>query len=167
MQVAVLGTGAMGAGMTRSLLRAGHTVRVWNRTAARAEPLAADGATVAASPAEAVRGAEVVLVVLFDTAAVLEVLAAAAGVAEPDAVWLQASTIGPDGTERVAALAAERGLRLVDAPVLGTKGAGRAGQARRAAVRRPGGRRGGRPGPRGDLGPHRVTRASGWARPAR
>jgi 3-hydroxyisobutyrate dehydrogenase len=122
MQVAVLGTGTMGAGMSRSLLRAGHTVRVWNRTAARAEPLAADGATVSGGPGEAVRGAEVVLVVLFDTAAVLEVLAAAAGSAEPGTVWLQASTIGPDGTERVASLAAERGLRLVDAPVLGTKG---------------------------------------------
>ena len=122
MQVAVLGTGTMGAGMSRSLLRAGHTVRVWNRTAARAEPLAADGASVAASPGDAVRGAAVVLVVRFDIAAVLEVLAAAAGSAEPDTVWLQASTIGPDGTERVAALAAERGLRLVDAPVLGTKG---------------------------------------------
>ena len=90
MHVAVLGTGTMGAGMSRSLLRAGHTVRVWNRTAQRAEPLAADGATVAGS-------------------------------AGPDAVWLQASTIGPQGTERVAALAAEHGLRLVDAPVLGTK----------------------------------------------
>jgi len=122
MQVAVLGAGTMGAGMTRSLLRAGHTVRVWNRTAARAEALAADGATVAGSPAEAVRGAEVVLVVLFDTAAVLDVLAEAAGDADPAAVWLQASTIGVDGTEQVAALAAERGLRLVDAPVLGTKG---------------------------------------------
>jgi 3-hydroxyisobutyrate dehydrogenase len=121
MQVAVLGTGAMGAGMTRSLLRAGHTVRVWNRTAERAEPLAADGATVAGSAGEAVRGAEVVLVVLFDTAAVLDVLADAAGAAEPGAVWLQVSTIGPQGTERVAALAAEHGLRLVDAPVLGTK----------------------------------------------
>ena len=121
MQVAVLGTGTMGAGMSRSLLRAGHTVRVWNRTAERAEPLAADGATVAGSAGEAVRGAEVVLVVLFDTAAVLDVLADAAGAAEPGAVWLQASTIGPQGTERVAALAAEHGLRLVDAPVLGTK----------------------------------------------
>jgi len=121
MRVAVLGTGTMGAGMTRSLLRAGHTVRVWNRTAARAQPLAADGATVADSPGEAVRGAEVVLVVLFDTAAVLDVLAAAAGAAQPAAVWLQASTVGVEGIERVAELAAERGLRLVDAPVLGTK----------------------------------------------
>lgn len=121
MQVAVLGTGTMGAGMSRSLLRAGHAVRAWNRTATKAEPLAADGATVAASPGGAVRGAEVVLVMLFDTAAVLDVLAEAAGDAEPGAVWLQGSTIGPEGTERVAALAAEHGLRLVDAPVLGTR----------------------------------------------
>lgn len=119
MRVAVLGTGTMGAGMARSLLRAGHAVTVWNRTAARAEPLAADGATVAGSPAAAVAGAEVVVLMLFDTDAVLAVLADAAAAA-PDAVWLQASTIGPEGTARVAA--SVPGLRLVDAPVLGTKG---------------------------------------------
>jgi 3-hydroxyisobutyrate dehydrogenase len=117
MQVAVLGTGIMGAGMARSLVRAGHAVTVWNRTAAKAEPLAADGATVAGSAAEAVAGAEVVVVMLFDTAAVLAVLAEAG---PSDAVWLQASTIGPDGIREVAA--AHPGLRLVDAPVLGTKG---------------------------------------------
>lgn len=117
MQVTVLGTGTMGAGMARSLVRAGHAVTVWNRTAARAEPLAADGATVAGSPAEAVAGAEVVVLMLFDTGAVLSVLDAAAG---SDAVWLQASTIGPEGTDAV--VAAAPGLRLVDAPVLGTKG---------------------------------------------
>ena len=119
MQVAVLGTGIMGAGMARSLLRAGHDVRVWNRTAARALPLTDDGATVAGTPAAAVEGADVVLVMLWDTAAVLEVLGAAAGSA-PDAVWLQASTIGPDSMREVAA--AHPDLRLVDAPVLGTKG---------------------------------------------
>lgn len=119
MRVAVLGTGVMGTGMARSLLRAGHAVTVWNRTAARAEPLAADGATVAGTPAEAVAGAEAVVVMLFDAAAVLEVLAAAG---PSPAVWLQASTVGPEGTARVAELAAERGLRLLDAPVLGTKG---------------------------------------------
>jgi 3-hydroxyisobutyrate dehydrogenase len=119
MQVAVLGTGIMGAGMARSLLRAGHDVRVWNRTVARAQPLAEDGATVAGTPAGAVEGAEVVLVMLWDTPAVLDVLGAAAGAA-PDAVWLQASTIGPDGMREVAA--ARPDLRLVDAPVLGTRG---------------------------------------------
>jgi 3-hydroxyisobutyrate dehydrogenase len=119
MQVAVLGTGVMGAGMARSLLRAGHDVRVWNRTAARAQPLADDGATVAGTAAAAVDGAEAVLVMLWDTAAVLDVLGAAGGSA-PDAVWLLASTIGPDGMRAVAA--AYPDLRLVDAPVLGTKG---------------------------------------------
>jgi len=119
MQVAVLGTGIMGAGMARSLLRAGHSVRVWNRTAARARPLAGDGATVADTPAAAVDGAEAVLVMLWDTAAVLDVLGAAAGSA-PGAVWLQASTVGPDGMRQVAAAHAD--LRLLDAPVLGTRG---------------------------------------------
>ncbi|HST67864.1 MAG TPA: NAD(P)-dependent oxidoreductase, partial [Mycobacteriales bacterium] len=119
--VTVLGTGIMGAGMARSLLRAGHAVTVWNRTAAKAAPLADDGATVAGTAAEAVAGAEVVLVMLFDTAAVLDVLTAASA-RKTDAVWLQASTIGPEGMLEVAALAAGRGLRLVDAPVLGTKG---------------------------------------------
>jgi 3-hydroxyisobutyrate dehydrogenase len=118
MQVAVLGTGIMGAGMARSLLRAGQDVRAWNRTAARAEPLAADGATVAETAAAAVDGADVVVVMLWDVAAVLDVLGAAAGSA-PDAVWLQASTVGPDGMARIAA--AHPDLRLVDAPVLGTR----------------------------------------------
>ena len=118
MQVAVLGTGIMGAGMARSLLRAGHDVRVWNRTAARAQPLADDGATVAGTAAGAVEGAEVVLVMLWDITAVLDVLGAAAG-ASPDAVWLQASTVGPDGIREIAA--ARPDLRLVDAPVLGTR----------------------------------------------
>jgi 3-hydroxyisobutyrate dehydrogenase len=121
MQVAVLGTGIMGAGMARSLLRAGHAVRVWNRTAAKAEPLAESGATVAPTAAEAVAGAEVVVVMLFDTAAVLEVLAAASEHAS-DAVWLQASTLGQEGMLEVAALAAGRGLKLLDAPVMGTRG---------------------------------------------
>jgi len=119
MQVAVLGTGIMGTGIARSMLRAGHDVRVWNRTAARAQPLADDGATVAGTAAAAVEGAEVVLVMLWDTPAVLDVLAAAAGSA-PDAVWQLASTIGPGGMAEVAA--ARPDLRLVDAPVLGTKG---------------------------------------------
>nr|WP_230323353.1 NAD(P)-binding domain-containing protein [Cellulomonas hominis] len=76
--VAVLGTGIMGAAMARNLLRAGHAVRVWNRSAAKAEPLAADGATVAGSPAEAVDGADVVLTMLHDGAAVAEVIRQAA-----------------------------------------------------------------------------------------
>ncbi len=119
--VALLGTGTMGAGMARSLLRAGHAVRVWNRTAARADPLRADGAEVLPTAAEAVDAADVVVLMLFDTAAVLEVLTEIAGSVSGAAVVLQTSTIGPAGTAEVARLAAEHGLRLLDAPVLGTK----------------------------------------------
>ncbi|UFN46125.1 NAD(P)-dependent oxidoreductase [Nocardioides okcheonensis] len=119
MRVTVLGTGTMGAGMARSLLRAGHEVTVWNRTASRAEPLAADGARVAADAADAVASAEAVVTILFDTVSVLEVMT---DVSLPQGcVLLQSATIGVDGTERVVALAGERGWLLVDAPVLGTK----------------------------------------------
>lgn len=119
--IALLGTGTMGAGMTRSLLRAGLPVTVWNRTTEKARPLADDGATVAETAEEAVQGADVVITMLFDADSVESVVG---GVADrmQDAVWLQSSTIGPDATERVASFAKDRGLTLVDAPVLGTKG---------------------------------------------
>ncbi|MHA3701304.1 NAD(P)-dependent oxidoreductase [Jatrophihabitans sp. YIM 134969] len=118
--MALLGTGTMGAGMARSMLREGLDVRAWNRTREKAEPLAADGATVADSAADAVTGADVVVLMLFDADSVLAVLADAAEAA-PDAVWVQSSTTGLDGTARIAAFAAEHDLALVDAPVLGTK----------------------------------------------
>ena len=120
--VALLGTGTMGVGMTRALLRAGLRVAVWNRTKDRAAPLADDGATVADSPADAVRGADVVITMLFDADAVQQVLDEAAEAFGDDAVWLQASTVGPEATARLAGFASDRGLTFVDAPVLGTKG---------------------------------------------
>ncbi|NUT41284.1 MAG: NAD(P)-binding domain-containing protein, partial [Thermoactinospora sp.] len=73
--VAVLGTGLMGAPMARNLLRAGLSVTVWNRTREKAEPLAADGAVVAGSPAEAVEGAGVIVTMLSDGDAVLAAMA--------------------------------------------------------------------------------------------
>jgi 3-hydroxyisobutyrate dehydrogenase len=68
--VAVLGTGIMGAAMARNLLAAGMEVRVWNRTREKADPLARDGAAVGTSPAEATEGAEFMVTMLSDTAAV-------------------------------------------------------------------------------------------------
>jgi 3-hydroxyisobutyrate dehydrogenase len=118
--VAVLGTGTMGAGMARNLLQADHEVRVWNRTRAKAEPLAADGATVVDDPAEAVRGAEVVLVILYDADSVVEVLEQAAPGLSAQSVVVQASTVGLD-VARVAEVAGRLGVGLLDAPVLGTK----------------------------------------------
>jgi 3-hydroxyisobutyrate dehydrogenase len=126
--VAVLGTGIMGAPMARNLAGAGHDVRAWNRTAERAQPLAADGVTVAGSVAEAVAGADVVLTMLSAADAVLAVAADALPAMDDDAVWLQASTIGLEATQRAGDLARERGVAYVDAPVLGTKAPAEAGQ---------------------------------------
>jgi len=119
--VAVLGTGIMGAGMARSLLRNQIPVRAWNRTASRAQPLAADGALVAGSVTEAVSGADVVLTMLYDGDAVLDVMTEAAPACSPSAIWLQSATIGLAATTQAAALAETAGLRLLDAPALGTK----------------------------------------------
>ncbi|SDQ29507.1 3-hydroxyisobutyrate dehydrogenase [Curtobacterium sp. UNCCL20] len=121
MRVTVLGTGAMGAGVAGSLLREGHEVTVWNRSADRAAPLGERGATVADDAGAAVADAEVVLLTLFDTDAVVDVLEAAAGEAPTDAVWVQASTIGVAGTETVVQLAGKYGITLVEAMMLGTK----------------------------------------------
>jgi 3-hydroxyisobutyrate dehydrogenase len=123
--VAVLGTGIMGAPMARNLLAAGFPLRVWNRSSEKAEPLAADGAVVADSPREASDGAEIVLTMLADADAVLDTVADAL---DGTQVWVQASTIGVEGTERCAALAGEHGVAFVDAPVLGTKQPAEQGQ---------------------------------------
>jgi 3-hydroxyisobutyrate dehydrogenase len=123
MRVTVLGTGIMGAAMARNLLRAGHEVTVWNRSARRATPLAEEGARVAGSPLDAVAGAEVVLTMLTDGAAVEEVMAdeGTLGALPEGCVWIQASTVGVDACERLAALAEEAGVSFVDAPVSGTR----------------------------------------------
>ena len=127
--VAVLGTGIMGAAMARNLLGAGLQVRVWNRSQEKAERLAEDGATVAASPKEAVDGAGFVVTMLADAGAIAEVLGddALSGLAG-DGIWLQMSTVGLNGNERLARLAGENGVAYVDAPVLGTRGPAEGGQ---------------------------------------
>ncbi|MEU6080973.1 NAD(P)-dependent oxidoreductase [Streptomyces sp. NPDC047108] len=126
--VAVLGTGIMGAAMARNLCRAGLDVRVWNRTRAKAEPLAADGARIADDPAAAVEGADVVLTMLYDGSAALEAMRAAASALGPGTVWAQSTTAGLDALESLAAFAAEHDLLFVDAPVLGTRQPAEQGQ---------------------------------------
>ena len=124
MRVAVVGAGIMGAGMARSLARAGHQVVVWNRTRSKAEAVGG-GITVADTVSGAVGGSEVVLTILFDTEAVLAITDELVGALGPESVWLQASTVGPDGVRRIAEAAGEAAGsspgRLVDAPVLGTR----------------------------------------------
>jgi 3-hydroxyisobutyrate dehydrogenase len=117
--IAALGTGVMGAPMARNLARAGHEVRAWNRSSEKAAPLRDDGVDVRDDPAFAAAGADVVMTMLADADAVLDV-ARRTDLAEGQ-IWWQASTVGLDGTEECAALAQATGATLVDAPVLGTR----------------------------------------------
>ncbi|MDX0718674.1 NAD-binding protein [Sinorhizobium medicae] len=119
--IAFLGTGLMGAPMARRLSRAGFPVTVWNRDAAKATPLAADGAKIAASPADAVAGARVVFTMLTNGDAVSDVLFER-GVADalPEgAVVVDCSSIAPPIAREHALKLAERGIRHLDAPVSG------------------------------------------------
>jgi 3-hydroxyisobutyrate dehydrogenase len=117
MRIAFLGTGIMGAPMARNLAAAGHDVKVWNRTREKAEGL---GATVAASPAEAAAGAEVLVTMLADGPSIETVLPDLGA----DLLWIQMSTVGVADTARFAA----RHPRYVDAPVLGSKPQAEAGE---------------------------------------
>lgn len=119
--VCVLGTGLMGAGMARSLARAGLAVTAWNRSPDKARPLADDGITVVEDATEAAAGASVVLTMLFDTASVTAVMDEVLGTLDDGTIWVQTSTVGLNGTEALAARARQAGVALVDAPVLGTR----------------------------------------------
>lgn len=128
--VAVLGTGIMGAAMARNLARAGIDTRAWNRTLERAEPLRDEGIDVAPKVVDAAADADAVITMLADADAVIGVMAdgMALKAMRDDAAWLQMSTIGIAGIEQAAALARERGIGIVDAPVLGTKQPAEAGE---------------------------------------
>ncbi|MDQ3911071.1 MAG: NAD(P)-dependent oxidoreductase, partial [Actinomycetota bacterium] len=129
--VAVLGAGIMGAAMARNLLEAGMEVRVWNRSREKAEPLIEGGAKVADSPAEAAEGADFLITMLPDADVVEEAVDGVDGplpVLAEDGVWLQTSTVGFEGNERLEKVAAEHGVAYVDAPVLGTRQPAEQGQ---------------------------------------
>ncbi len=124
--IAVLGAGGMmGFAMARNLAHAGYQVRAWNRSQDKAEPLADDGAEVLGTPAAAAQGAAVILTMMSDADAVIDVMegddGALSAAAVGEAIWLQMSTIGDAGTERCAELADAHGIEFVDVPVLGTK----------------------------------------------
>ncbi|WP_018655208.1 NAD(P)-dependent oxidoreductase [Actinomadura flavalba] len=120
--VAVLGTGIMGSAMARTLLRDGHDVRVWNRTAARAAPLAASGATLAGDVPEAVRGADAVLTMVPTGEVVASLADALLPELAEDAVWVQTSTVGGPWTDRLLDRARRAGRMMLDSPVSGSSG---------------------------------------------
>jgi 3-hydroxyisobutyrate dehydrogenase len=124
-ELAVLGLGTMGRAMAASALRNGIPTVVWNRNPDAADGLVAQGAELAPSVADAVRGADVVITMVTDAAAVTSI-AVDSGMLEAlrsGSVWAQMSTIGVEGTSAVSAIAGERrpDVLFVDAPVSGSK----------------------------------------------
>lgn len=120
MRVAFVGLGIMGRPMAANLVKAGHEVSVWNRSAGKE----VDGARVASSPAEAAQGAEVVWICVSDTAAVEQVLFGPNGIDQSLAegmIIADSSTISPAATRRFAERVAKKGVQYVDSPVTGSK----------------------------------------------
>src|SRR6202789_218401 len=131
MPVALIGTGTMGGGMAANLLKAGFPLAVYNRTRAKAEPFAAQGARVADTPATAVKGARLVLSMLSDDDASREAWTGRDGAlaaAEPGAILVECSTVSIAWVEELASFAQVRGLELLDAPVTGSRVQAEGGQ---------------------------------------
>ena len=127
--VAFLGLGAMGSRMATRLLAAGHDLVVWNRTAEKTDELVAAGASSAQTPAEAVRGADAVITMLADPAALAAVTEGSDGVAagaDASTTVIEMSTIGPAALNRLRSALPE-GVGLLDAPVLGSLEAAESG----------------------------------------
>jgi 3-hydroxyisobutyrate dehydrogenase len=121
-KVGFIGLGIMGLPMARNLIKAGYKVVAYNRTAARCEPVVAEGAERAATPREVARQSPVVITIVSDTPDVESVILGKDGVIEGiarDAVVIDMSTISPEATRKIAARLRERGAHLLDAPVSG------------------------------------------------
>ncbi len=130
-RVAILGLGTMGSGMASNLLKAGFPVSAYNRTQAKAAPVAAAGARIAATPADAVRDADVVISMLSDDDASRKTWTGDVGAlaaARAGAVLIESSTVTPVWIAELAALASERNLTLLDAPVTGSRVQAESGQ---------------------------------------
>lgn len=122
MRIGFIGMGQMGAAMAGNLVRAGHELAVWNRSAQKCGPLVAAGALLAASPREAAGGKSVVITMLADDAALEGVLAGEDGLLAglaPGALHVSMSTIAVATADQLAARHAARDQRYVSAPVFG------------------------------------------------
>ncbi len=123
-KIAYLGMGIMGRGMAANLIKAGHAVTVWNRTAERCAPLAEQGAQVADSVADAVQGAEIIMYCLSDDAAVEDLVWGTYGLLDAVSagqIVVDMTTLHPDTSRREAADFGAKGARFLDAPVFGSK----------------------------------------------
>jgi len=123
-RVAFLGLGIMGSRMAANLVRSGYELTVWNRTEAKAADFCRQHrAQLAATPAQAAADSGIVVTMVVDGAQVEHVLLGEEGVAasgRPGTLCVDCSTIGPSATREIAARLAERGIRMLDAPVTGS-----------------------------------------------
>ena len=122
-RVAFIGLGRMGCGMAARLVRAGHEVRVFNRTPARAEPLTALGARAFQTPREACDGADTVVAMVSDDSASHTVWLGPEGILSanpgPGALMIECSTLSHDWVMRLSEATCAHGFRYIDAPVTG------------------------------------------------
>jgi 3-hydroxyisobutyrate dehydrogenase-like beta-hydroxyacid dehydrogenase len=131
MNIAFIGLGRMGRGMARNLLRAGHTLTVYNRSREKAQALAGEGARVAESPADACRDAEAVMTMVADDPAVEEIVFGRDGIAsamKKNCIHVSHSTISPALARRLASEHAQRNQGYLSAPVFGRPDAAEAGK---------------------------------------
>ena len=129
--VAILGLGTMGSGMAANLLKADFSLSVYNRTTAKAQALIDAGAQLASTPAEAAKGASVIISMLADDAASREVWLGKNGAldaARKGAILVESSTVSPAWIAEFAELAEQRRVDLLDAPVTGSRMQAEAGQ---------------------------------------
>ena len=128
-RIGFVGLGIMGRGMARNLLKAGFSVRVWNRTVSRSEELAADGAVIGSSPADVAAHSDVIITCVSDTPDVEAVILGEDGIihgAKAGSLVIDMSTISPQATIGIAAQLNAKGVQMLDAPVSGgSEGAAR------------------------------------------
>jgi 3-hydroxyisobutyrate dehydrogenase len=128
-RIGFIGLGIMGRGMARNLLQAGFQLRVWNRTSARMEEFAAEGAGPASSPGDVAFHSDITITCVSDTPDVEEVILGEHGViggAQPGSLVIDMSTISPQATRMLAERLAEHDVHMLDAPVSGgSEGAAR------------------------------------------
>jgi 3-hydroxyisobutyrate dehydrogenase-like beta-hydroxyacid dehydrogenase len=123
MNIGFVGLGAMGAGIVRRLMAAGHTVTGWNRSRHKAEPLIAAGMRMASTPRALASTSEIVFSIVTDAAAVRAVALGDEGIIAglaPGNVYVDMSTIAPDASRAVAAEFAQRSVAMLDGPISGS-----------------------------------------------
>ncbi len=123
-KIGFIGLGIMGQPMAMNLIKAGHKLAVYNRTPGKAAGFEAAGARLATTPADAVRDADFVMIIVSDSAAVESVVTGPDGILQTlksGAIVIDSSTISPVVSRKMACLAAGKGANWLDAPVTGSK----------------------------------------------